>query len=382
VLRVFYACYFANVGLAVVFFPPYLRSLGLSGRQIAGMLSLAPVLHVFVPLGWGWVADRTRRPDVLLRLACLAASLLMVPLVFVRAMPALLLCYAAHQSFAVPIGGLADALALERVRQGQDYGRIRLWGSVAFALVSGALGAVLATRERTDGDPLVPAAMASFLFLAFLASLSVRGGGERERPHARDLSALLADRRFLFLLVLAPLHWACAAPYHGFFAILLQDRHLSPTVWGQTFMVSVGSEVAALFLFGRLRRRFGLAPLLAAAFAGTGVRWLLVAVVRAPLALVMLQTAHFLTFGLFWGAALGWLGECVPARLRATGQTLFTGVTYGLGNIAGMFATGALYDASGGAEVAFLSAGLLELLPLGLVLALGRRLDPGRGSGR
>jgi PPP family 3-phenylpropionic acid transporter len=192
----------------------------------------------------------------------------------------------------------------------------------------------------------------------------------------------VTDRRFLLLLVLAPLHWACATPYHGFLAILMQDHHLSPAVWGRAFVVAMASEIAALFLFGRLRRRFGLPALLAAAFAATAVRWVLVGVVRGPAALVLLQLVHFCTFGLYWGAALGWLGACVPPRLRATGQTLFTAATYGLGTISGMFASGAIYDATGGAEGAFVTAGVVELLPLALVLALGRRLDPSADSGR
>jgi hypothetical protein len=44
--------------------------------------------------------------------------------------------------------------------------------------------------------------------------------------------------------------------------------------------------------------------------------------------------------------------------------------------MSGMLGTGALYDAYHGADVAFLLAGVLELVPLALVATLGRRLDP------
>jgi PPP family 3-phenylpropionic acid transporter len=348
VLRLFYACYFASMGASVPFFPPYLRSLGLSGRQISFMLALAPLLHLAVSLGWGWIADRTRRPDLVLRLVCLTACLLMVPLVFVRTMPAMLFLYAAHQAFAVPIIGLTDALALERVRQGADYGRIRVWGSFAFALSSQAVGTLLRLRGHTGGDPLVPAFIAGALGLAFLTSLTLRGHVERERPHAREISTLLADKRFLFILLLAPLHWGCTAPYHGFLGILFRDCHLPQDLLGASFLVSVGAEMATLYFFAKLRARFTLAPLLSVAFAATAVRWCLVAYVRNSALLVALQAVHALTFGVFWGSALAWVGECVPPRLRASGQTLFTGV--------------------------------LELVPLALVATLGRRLEPLRAS--
>ena len=44
----------------------------------------------------------------------------------------------------------------------------------------------------------------------------------------------------------------------------------------------------------------------------------------------------------------------------------------------GILGTGWLYDAAGGAQPAFLVAAAVELVPLGLVLTLGRRLDPDR----
>jgi MFS transporter, PPP family, 3-phenylpropionic acid transporter len=376
VLRLFYACYFAGMGTSVPFFPPYLRSLGLSGRQISFMLALAPMLHLCVPLGWGWLADRTRRPDLILRLVCLTACLLMVPLVFVRSMPAMLFLYAGYQAFAVPIIGLTDAIALERVRQGADYGRIRMWGSLAFALSSVVVGRLLDWRGRTGGDPLVPAYIAGTLGCAFLVSLTLRGQGTHERPHASEIRTLLRDRRFLFLLVVAPLHWACAAPYHGFLGILFRDRHLPQSLLGTAFLISVGAEIATLYFFARLRARFMLAPILIVTFAVSSVRWALVGTVQDPRLLVALQATHALTFGAFWGSALSWVGECVPPRLRATGQTLFTGVLYGVGNGFGMLASGALYDAFHGAEQAFLIAAGFELVPLALMISLGRRLDP------
>jgi PPP family 3-phenylpropionic acid transporter len=376
VLRLFYACYFAGVGASVPFFPPYLRSLGLSGRQISFMLAVAPVLHLCVPLGWGWVADRSRRPDVVLRLVCLMACLLMVPMIVVHSMPAMLFLYTGHQAFVVPIVGLTDAIALERVRQGADYGRIRVWGSFAFAISSLVVGRLLDWRGRTGGDPLVPAYIAGSLGAAFLVSLALRGQGTRERPHASEIRTLLRDRRFLFLLVVAPLHWACTAPYHGFLGILFRDRHLPQSLLGTAFLISVAAEMGTLYFFARLRARFMLAPILMVTFAVSAVRWALVGIVQDPRLLVLLQATHALTFGAFWGSALSWVGECVPPRLRATGQTLFTGVLYGIGNGFGMLGSGALYDAYGGADRAFLIAAGLELLPLALVISFGRRLDP------
>ncbi len=343
-LRPFYFVYYIAIAVSLPFFPPYLRALGLSGKEVSLVLSVAPVMHLGVPLFWGWFADRTRRPDLLLRIACLGACLFYSPINFVRTMPTLLLVIAGHQAFAVAINGLADTLAVQRARQGDDYGRIRVWGSVSFSLACLVIAPILSARNRPDGDPLVPLLSTTCLGLAFLASLAVRGQGPTVRPHAKDVRLLLADRRFLFLLVLAPLHWACCAPYHGFLGILIKDRGLPTTTTGHAFFASVTGELLALYFFRNLRRRFSLPTLLAASFAASIARWLLTAYATTPQMLVGLQTLHALTFGLFWVACLAWLSECVPSNLRATGQTLFTACTLGIGNILGTMGTGIIYD--------------------------------------
>jgi PPP family 3-phenylpropionic acid transporter len=376
-LKLFYVVYFTAVGISIPFFGPYLRALGLSGLEIGAMMSVAPLLHLGVPLIWGWAADRTRRADALLTLACAGAAVFLAPLVRLRAVPALLLVYGLHQLFAVAILGLADSLAVDRARRlGEEYGRTRVFGSLSFIAACVGTGAILQARGRGDGDPLVPVSIAIVLAVAALASLGVRGEPGRERPQAHDLRRLLSDRRFLFLLVVAPLHWAAASPYHGFFGVLLRARGLSPTVTSLGFGVGTLAEIAALVFFRNLRRRLPLSTLLALAFGATAVRWLLVALDVPPGLLIASQLLHLLTFGVYWGAAVGWLSECVPPALRATGQTLFTAATFGIGNLIGMLGTGLLYDLTGGVQAAFGAAAALQLVPLALAVTAGRRLDP------
>jgi PPP family 3-phenylpropionic acid transporter len=377
-LRLFFATYFVAVAVSLPFLPPYLRNLGLSGREVGLMLSLAPLCHLGVPLVWGWLADRTRRPDVLLRVASLGSWALFAPLVFVRDMPAMLFVYGAHHVFAVAVPGLIDALAVERVkRHGDDYGRIRVWGSLTFTATVLATSQVVSARGPRGGDPLIPILLTAALGLALAASLGVRGGGgATERPHARDVRLLARDPRFRLLLVVAMLHWASTAPYHGFFSILAQDRGLAPKIVGYAWVVSVVGEMGAFYFFRHLRRRFALSTLLMLATGASVARWLVVAGAAAPATLIAIQAIHTLTFGAFHATAVAWLGECVPEKLRATGQTLYTASVYGLGNLLGMLGAGTIYDATGGAGAAFFAAGLVELAPFLLCLTLGRRLDP------
>jgi PPP family 3-phenylpropionic acid transporter len=380
-LQFFYVCYFAAFGVSIPFFTPYLWGLGLSGRQIGLMMSVAPAFHLGVPLLWGWVADRLRRPDRVLRAACIGAFVGLAPLVLVRQMPQMLLVYALHQFSAVAIIGLTDSLAIAQARRmGVDYTRLRLWGSASFVLACAVMGPLLAARNDPAGDPLVPLVITAAYALAAAASFGIgkppAGEGDRAAPHLRDLGQLLANPRLRFLLVIAPLHWASLSPYHGFLGILALRRGFSSVTISHFYVVGVLAELGAFLVFSRLRQRFSLRALLTVAAAATVVRWLLTALVDEGAVLVALQVLHAGTFGLFWASAMAWLAECVPPQLRATGQAVYTTVTFGVGNLIGYLGSGFLVDFSGGVRATFLAAAALELITLVLLVLFARRYQP------
>jgi MFS transporter, PPP family, 3-phenylpropionic acid transporter len=373
-LKLFYICYFVVVGVSTPFFAPYLRRLGLSGQAVSAILSVAPALQLGVPLLWGWLADRTRRPALVLRLVCLGAFLTSLPVIVTRTMPALFLLYFAQQIFAGSVTALSDSIAVERARSSRgEYTGIRLWGSLSFIATCLVMGRILDARAVPQGDVLVPALVTVGFGLSFLAAFGVGGEASWERPRLRDVRQLLGDGRFRFLLLVAGIHWLGLSPFHGFFGVLLQDRGLPATTTSHAFMVGAAAEIVVFASYGRLRARFGLPSLFAASFMVTAVHWLVVAYTRSAGLIVGTQVLHAMTFGMFWATSMAWIADCVPPSLRATGQMLFS-TTLGIGAMLGLWGVGVLYDSTGGAGPAFFIAGVLEVLPLGLVLAYRRRV--------
>jgi len=371
-IEVFYFFYYQSVGIYMTFLPAYLRGLGLSGREISTVFTVTPLLALVVPLAWAYLADRTRRHDRVLRVVVGGAWLGFVPMLFSRNFSGVFAGWALYALFSVAVGGLADAFAVARVRAGAVYGRLRLWGSIGYVVATVLVGAVLSARGGA-ADRLVPVAMWLALGCAFAAAWRLRGAGEAAaRPHAADVKALLGDPRLRLLLVIAALHWVCLAPYNVYFGIFLRDLGLRPLSWALAYSTGVVMEVFVLMTFHRLQVRFQLQTLLAAAFAVSAARWLAIALVQAPWALIALQTLHGMTFGMFWSAAIALVAATVPPSLRATGQALLI-IAINLGGALGNAITGRVYDAHG-SRLLFLLAAVGELAPLAVVLATRRRL--------
>jgi PPP family 3-phenylpropionic acid transporter len=373
-LRLSYFLYYGYVGTYLPYFAPYLRGLGWTGEQIGTVQMLPPLVAPAVAIAWATIADRHRSPAWALRRAALVAACASLLLPFARtplALAAVILAQALGERAVVP---LLDSVTLEwsRTRPATSYTRVRLFGSIGFVALAIVGGRALAARGDRPGDALVPllvaACVAGYALVVQTVPAPPAVGGAR--PGARDLARLLGDRRLLAFLGACALHWAACGPYHLFFGVLVRDRGLASTVTGLGMAAGVVAEIAVLLLFPRLERRASTRTLLAVAFLGSALRWVLLSRAESAAAIVLLQLLHGLTFGLFWGTAMDAMARLVPAGLRATGQALFTAIVFGAGNGVGYQLAGRAYDAYGSAAPLFAWAAGLEVVALVFALAL------------
>jgi PPP family 3-phenylpropionic acid transporter len=229
----------------------------------------------------------------------------------------------------------------------------------------------------------VPLAMAACVFAYAAVARTLPSPPQAEaRPRLADTLGLLRDRGLAVLFLACAVHWAACAPWHLMFGVFVRDERLPSALTGLASAVGVLAEVTVLLAFPRLERRFTPRALLGVAFAGSAVRWLLLSVAHGAGAIVAIQLLHGLTFGAFWGAAVNEMARMVPARLRATGQALFSAIVFGAGNAVGFSLSGAGYDRLGGARPLFAWASVAELAALGVVVLLRRVAAPAPPSSR
>src|SRR5437868_2577308 len=77
----FFLLFFAQ-GILQPYLPPYYKSLGFSGKEIALIASLGQFATIFGPPFWGFQADRAGNPVWFLRLLSIAAALAFLPMLW------------------------------------------------------------------------------------------------------------------------------------------------------------------------------------------------------------------------------------------------------------------------------------------------------------
>jgi MFS transporter, PPP family, 3-phenylpropionic acid transporter len=367
----FYFFVFFAFGTLFPLLSVYLQEVvGLSGTEIGVIMSISPVTTIFVQPIWGMITDYTRKPVLVLTIALVATALIGLLYSFIYEYYWLLVItvlLASVQSAIVPI---SDSIALNYAQKNAgNYGSIRLWGSIGFAV------AVLIGGWLSDRFAFV-VIFYLFSFMLILSGLLARRLPKESQPMKaetlRGMTELLKIPNFILLLFATFLIFGPILANNFYFGIFIKQLGGTLTGIGLAFLLAAGSEAPFMKMADGLIDRFGLVPLLMFAAVVSCLRWLFY-FLEPPLLFVYITTVvQGFSVGLFIPASLQYVRDIAPTHVRVTAVSLYSAVGNGLGAWFCTFIGGYILDHYHiGAVYLFFSlctfVGMLSLIGMSLI---------------
>ncbi len=368
-LSIFYAAFFVFAGIHMPFWPVWLAAKGIDPAGIAFILASGICIKVIVNPVAAHIADRSgQRRSIMLALVT-GAILCFTAFFFVEGFAPVLFVNLIFLALWAPTMPLGESLTLLAARTREfDYGRVRLWGSLAFIVAAAGAGAFLAGRPgETILYLLLPAAI--------LVLLAIMGLPDARAPAAGRLAVLelIVNRPFLTMLLACMLAQASHAAYYAFATLHWQAAGHSETVIGLLWAEGVFTEIVLFAAGPTLLRRFSPAMLIVFAAVAGIVRWAAMAASTALPVLVIVQAFHAFTFGAAHLGAIHFIVRNVPPAVSASAMSFYSALVMGLGIGIAVFAVGPLYALSPAG--AFLAMTVLSAAALFPALVLGRTRD-------
>jgi MFS transporter, PPP family, 3-phenylpropionic acid transporter len=258
---------------------------------------------------------------------------------------------------------LADATTRALASSGVDYGRVRLWGTIAFIAATVIGGRILAGRSSELVLALLIAM--SVLIACACAGLPSGANGTAPAPPRAPWRTLLQARHAVFVLS-ALLIQSSHAVYYAFGTLYWQRAGIGDFTIALLWAEGAVAEVALFYAGARLLRRVSPGMLMALGGAGALCRWTATAFVVSVPALALSQPLHALSFAATHLGAMHTIARTVPKEAAGTAQSLYNALVGGLGFGLASLAAGALYGAYGGKAYLAMAA----MAGAGAVLAL------------
>lgn len=347
-LAAFYFFAFGGLGGMLPFLPLVLESRGFQAYAISTVMLLLPLSNMLAPPAWGLLADAFSMRVVMIRatgIGCAVGVLLLLPdLGYVAA----LFGMAVYCFFRAPIIPLADAATYASLGARSDnYARVRVWGSVGFAIAATVVGALEATKA-----PEIMFGITAGCYL--LATASVFGivapPLQRERQVLARTFAVVKNTTLPLLFVGSAFYYVAHGAYDVYFGLHMKALGHGDAFVGRAWAVGVTCEIVVMFFAPRmLAGRSGVAYLVLSAVASM-VRWGVLSLVSSQAAVLVAQSLHALTFGLWYVALVKYVQAKAPDALRASVQGL-SQASMAVGMIGGYLGGAELYERSGGVAV-------------------------------
>lgn len=345
-LSLFYASIFSAVGIHLPFWPVWLKAQGLTAGQIGLLLAVTFFTKIITNPIVGAVVDRRgdrRQPMILLSAGGVLSFMLFALADGFWGILAVTILAGGFFAAMMPVG--ENLTMLVAARDGLDYGRIRLWGSITFILAASLGGWLIADRP----PELILWLVSLGLALTWLACLSVPDvrppGPPPDKP--QPVSVLLTSPLFLLFLLTASLVQVSHMIYYGFATLHWQAAGLPGWIIGLLWAEGVIAEILLFAFSNHVLRRLGPCRLLMLAGISGVVRWSVLALTTDPLALAAVQWLHGGTFGAMHLGAMHFINRAAPPGLSARAQALHSSVTLGIASGLGMLMAGPLYGGLG-----------------------------------
>lgn len=293
-LALSYFTYFFSYGIFLPFWGVWLQGEGLSPETI-GMLLGAGMVARFI--GSLLIAPSVKDPSLLvtaLRILALLTLVFCVGYWISSSWAWLMVVIAGFNLFFGPLVPMTDALAGTWQRQfPMDYGKVRLWGSLAFVVGSAVTGELVSAWGHTAIlYTLSLGVLAMLLGMLLRPSIMPVASNSTDELPVTPWKTLLAEKPVWRFLLCVTLLQGAHAGYYSFSAIYWQEAGYSPSTIGYLWSLGVVAEVLVFAFSHFLFRRWSARSLLLLSACSGIVRWSLMASFIELPWLVVMQILH------------------------------------------------------------------------------------------
>jgi len=367
----FGAAYFFAAGAFMSYWPVWLRDRGITDAEIGTLFMTRQLVGVAAMLGMGFIAHKLGRLRGLLFGLSAAALVMMGGYQISYTFLALLVVGLLWGVVWSPIMALYDGVLVNEARaRGIVYGRLRLWGSVAFIL--GTFFTGMAVDRYGPPSVLFVSLVGIVMLVPFALALPRAAAREPGKTHHAPFGVfdLFRNKPFVLFMIGAGFCQSSHAVLYSFGTLTWRSAGIDDVtislLWGE----SVAVEILMMVVSGWLLQRIGVCGLIGLGLACGLVRWTGMAFTNDLPVLVVLQALHAGTFAACHLGAMAFIQRALPASGVALGQSIYYALGTGATQAVIYQFAGILYERYG--QHAFLGMTVISAVGLVCIVMLSR----------
>jgi PPP family 3-phenylpropionic acid transporter len=343
-LNTIYFILYAALAGYYPFLTVYLVERGLSFTEIGIAYATTSLVSVVAQPIWGYITDKYSNKNNILVITMLFSSLIINVFIFIKGFPMALGCMVVLVIFQSPIGAILDAYSYEIIEEykGIQFGRIRLMGSIGYAIFSLLIGILIKATNINSSFYVYFITLLTGVFV--IKGIKFKGKPRNKRLDIRDITKILKDKKFAIFLVSICVMSIALGANSSYISVLIEKTGGNVSNLGMLWFILAISELPAFFYGGKVIKRYGELKVFIFAILIYMLRFFLNGICVSYKQVMFVQLLQGISFPLYLMASLQYLNKTVPSKMRASSITLYAAFGGGLGGFIGNIMAGKLLD--------------------------------------
>ncbi|WP_225639421.1 3-phenylpropionate MFS transporter [Candidatus Profftia sp. (ex Adelges kitamiensis)] len=307
-----YFTYFFSFGIFLPFWSLWLQGENISPESIGVLLGSGMIARFIGSLFIAPAVKKTSQLVIAIRMLSFLTLTCSIIFIFCNYWVWMLVTMAIFSLFYGPLIPLTDALAATWQRQiGLDYGKVRLWGSIAFVIGSSVTGEI----ANYFGHQAIIYCMWSALVVMFLGTLIHPKHMPQDAlqnyivHNTKTWKNLLTESSVWRFLLCTSLQQGSHAGYYGFSTIYWQEAGYTASVVGYLWALGVVAEIIIFALSKRLFNHISVSQLFLISCICAVIRWSLMGSTTALPWLILMQILHAGSFTICHLASMRFIAD-------------------------------------------------------------------------
>jgi len=348
----------ASIYIAFSLYTPFLSAYyskaGLNAVKIGILLTIGPLVAIFIQPLWAILSDRTGHRKLILCLVILGSGFSMLTYYVGHSFLSFFAAALLLSIFSTSIIPLNDAITLRLARKnGLDFSIIRMGGTVGFAIVVIIAGIIV---KKNPEIQFVLGFLGYMILLFFVVRLPKDSKNSKETRKQITTEAvkinkvgffnIFESKQVYFMLAFAFITQVGLSFHGSFVGVYALKLGLSEDKIAVINCCAALSEIPVLFFINKLMRRISTMKLIAMASVLLGMRMFIVTAGGIGF-IIIAQFLHGLTFMVVYYSIAVYISKKVKSHNQSKGQSILTIIQTGIGSIIGNIVGGYLVDKYG-----------------------------------
>ncbi|MDF2881495.1 MAG: transporter [Clostridiaceae bacterium] len=323
-----FACYYP-------FLITFYEEKGLSYTQIGIAFAVGSIAGVIIQPIWGYITDKYLNKRLSIIITMILSAVIILTYILANSFFWIIIVLLAFITFHSPISSITDAYCYEIIDEYKsiDYGKIRLMGSLGYAVSALIMGFVI----KALSSDFIFFGYCIFICLAsaIIISFNFKGKRTSSQLKLKEVGKVLNDKRFIIFSIAIVLINITFGVNSNYLAVLINKTGGDVSKLGLMWFIIAISELPAFFFSNKLFKRFGIINLLGVSIVFYILRYFLDSISSNYTMIIIIQLLQGVTYPLYLMAALQYVNKIVPKNLQTTGITLYSAIGGGIGGFTG-----------------------------------------------